>query len=125
MSLVSTKYQNSNTMSKKANEIIEFVHANSVRVNGEIVPDGPHIGCVLAKTTRIRRGDGTFGSAITIGWSQVNRNAGDKFNRTEAIRVARRRANSVSYDAPPRKAKKIYMKMVGRANRYFKNLQWA
>lgn len=123
---VRNQYRNTMSMNnKKSVEIVEFVHANSKR-NGDIsIPDGPRIGCVVAKTVRVRRGDGKFGSAISIGWSQVNRKAGDKFNRTEALRIARKRANEVSYMTPPRKARKVYARMVDRAERYFQKLYWA
>lgn len=112
-------------MSRKAKEIVEFVHANSLRIGDKSVPTGPLIGCVLAKTVRVRRGDGRFGSAKSVGWSQVNRTMGDSFDKKEALRVARQRANDVLYDTAPKKVLKVMDRMYLRADRYFKGVDWA
>ena len=111
---------------QKVPELIEFVHTNKeVRPDGVTKGVGPHIGCVLARRVRVRGGDGRFQSAISIGWSQVNRSMGDEFDKKNAIRIARKRAIGVAYLPVPSKTAPVYDRMMERATRYFKSNDWA
>ena len=124
-------------MSNKNQELVEFVHARRKKVLEKVVldgntafvekyiPDGPLIGCVLAKRVVVRGGNGKFRSAISMGWSQVNRSEGDTFKKNEAIRIARERANGCQFELPPKKAVEIWERMADRASRYFQRLDWA
>lgn len=122
---VQIKLKNKNTMKKqKVPELIEYIHADSENRDGSVVGVGPLIGCVLARRVRYRQGDGKFGSGISIGWSKVNKSAGDKFTKKDAVEFARNRAISLNYGEVPRKLTNHYLRMIGRANRYFKNIDW-
>lgn len=111
---------------QKVPELIEFIHAGTeLRANGRLVGVGPHIGCVIARRVRSRATDGRFTSAISLGWSQVNRNAGDTFNKADAVKIARERAITGNSPAITRKMMKPYERMFDRAERYFKHLWWA
>lgn len=112
---------------QKVPELIEFIHSKTeTRPDGTVVGVGPHIGCVLARRVRCRhRFTGQFRSGFSIGWSQVNRSAGDSFDKDEAVRIARERAILGNEPALTRKMRKPYERMIERATRYFKNLHWA
>lgn len=57
---------------------------------------------------------------VTIGWSKLNKSAGDKFNRDMALRIAIHRALSGSNTAVPNAIQPSIDKMRSRAKRYFK-----
>jgi hypothetical protein len=112
---------------QKVPELIEFIHAKTeTRPDGTVVGVGPHIGCVIARRVRCRnRFTGRFKSAYSVGWSQVNVNAGDTFNKEDAVKIARKRAITGNAPAITRKMLKPYERMFDRAARYFQFITWA
>jgi hypothetical protein len=111
---------------QKVPELIEFVHTSKeIRPDGVVKGVGPHVGCVLARRIRVRSANGRFRSAISIGWSQVNRASGDEFNKEWAIRIARGRAIKSAFIPFPHKLTSTYCRVLERAERYFKNIDWA
>ncbi len=86
-------------------ELIHFVRIKSGSRKGQ------KIGVVIA--TGCNR----------VGWSRCNTKAGDKFDKTEALRRARERANTGGPDCcnkVPRDVDAIRIRMRERSQRYFK-----
>lgn len=112
---------------QKVPELIEFIHSSrETRPDGTVKGTGPLIGCVLARRVRGRNAyTGQFEPRISIGWSKVNRSMGDKFSKTEAVRIARERAIIGNAPSMPRKIAPAFERMEDRAARYFQFTNWA
>ena len=111
---------------QKVPELIEFVHTSKeIRPDGIVKGVGPLVGCVLARRIRVRSANGRFRSAISVGWSQVNRSAGDEFDKKMAIRIARGRAIKSAFIPFPPRITSAYCRVMERAERYFKDIDWA
>lgn len=111
---------------QKVPELIEFIHSKTENRDGTVVGVGPLIGCVLARRVRGRHPfTGQFEPRISLGWSKVNRSKGDKFDKKEAVRLARERAILGNAPELPRKMYAPYDRMEARAERYFKNTFFA
>lgn len=112
---------------QKVPELIEFVHANrETRPDGTIKGTGPLIGCVVARRVRCRNSyTGRFEPRISLGWSKVNRTAGDEFDKDMAVAIARARAIVGSAPSMPFKIAPVFERMEERAARYFQFMNWA
>lgn len=58
---------------------------------------------------------------VIIGWSRCNSGAGDRFNKSEGVRIAYERSLSQSTRDIPYSMEDAYQAFVDRATRYYKD----
>jgi hypothetical protein len=110
------------------NEIYEFIRSRKGRKtvrNAQGQPrriGGEKIGVVLATVIDLTKSPAPLRRKIVFGWSQVNRKAGDFFDKNAALGLARQRAFKGTNPEVkmPNEVAKVQARLATRSAAYFK-----